>query len=370
MTTSIPSPEALESFRKDLDEARDEVMAKVGKQDADYIRNLVRLQRILDLGGRFMMVAGFFHWGFWVLGVLMLGVAKILDNMEIGHNVMHGGYDWMNDPYLNSRDFEWDNACDGGSWKRTHNFEHHTYTNIIGLDRDFGYDALRLSDDTPWKPKYKKQFIYYFILTFLFQYGVAYHELIGERMFFGKRKPEGRLPISHAQLRRDFFSKILRVTFRDYVFYPAIAGLILGWPMFLAVLGGSILANLIRNIWTSTVIFCGHFTGDVHTFNKEECENETRGQWYYRQILGSSNLEGGRLFHIMTGHLSRQIEHHLFPNMPSYRYNEIGAKVEEICKKHNIPYNTGSFWDQYKSVIQRINTYRQPPRDAGEIKPA
>lgn len=360
MTTSIPDASTLTSFQQELDQLRDGVMAKVGQKDANYIRRIVRFQRCLDIGSRLLLVAGFYHWSLWLIGAVFLGVAKILDNMEIGHNVMHGQYDWMNDPHINSRVFEWDNVCDGNSWRRTHNFEHHTYTNIIGKDRDFGYDLLRLSDDTPWRPRYKKQFWWYVLLTVFFQWGVAYHELIGERVFFGRKKTKSKLPISRKQLAQDFFSKIKKSSFRDYLFYPAAAALIFGLPMFFAVFFGNMLANLIRNIWTASIIFCGHFTEEVHTFSEQECENESRGQWYYRQLLGSSNLKGNRLFHILTGHLSCQIEHHIFPDVPARRYPEMSVEVEKICHRYGIHYNTGSFWSQYKTVLARIFKYSKP----------
>ncbi|MAQ99508.1 MAG: acyl-CoA desaturase [Oceanospirillaceae bacterium] len=362
MTTSIPSAETLEAFRQDIDQIREETMARVGQEDAKYIRKVVRVQRLLDIGGRAVMVAGFYHWIWWLVGAFMLGIAKILDNMEIGHNVMHGAYDFMNDPHLNSRSFEWDNVCDAHSWRRTHNFEHHTYTNIIGKDRDFGYGTLRLSDDTKWRPENRWQFAIYVGMTLLFQWGVAYHELIGERVFFGKPKKDSKLPITREQLAKDFFAKIRKAAFRDYLFFPAVVGVFLGWPMFFAIMAGNALANVIRNVWASTIIFCGHFTENVHTFSEAECENETRGQWYYRQILGSSNLEGSKLLHIMSGHLSRQVEHHLFPDMPSYRYGEVAQKVRAVCKKHGIPYNTGSLFHQYSTVVARIIRYSREPK--------
>ncbi|MEK9766173.1 MAG: hypothetical protein VW274_06805 [Thalassolituus sp.] len=81
MTTQVPSAETLESFQKDLDQIRDEAMAKVGEEDARYIRRVVRVQRLLDLGGRAVMVAGFYHWIWFVVGAVMLGFAKILNNM-------------------------------------------------------------------------------------------------------------------------------------------------------------------------------------------------------------------------------------------------------------------------------------------------
>ena len=236
-------------------------------------------------------------------------------------------YDWMNDKQLNSQHYEWDIACDGQSWHRVHNFEHHTYTNIIGKDRDFGYGLLRLSNDFKWRLKNIWQFITYINLTVLFQWGVSYHELAAERVFMGKKKESRKTDVSHAMLKRRFFSKGARQLIKDYALFPLLAG-----PLFLWVLAGNFLANLIRNLWTSTIIFCGHFTEETKTFNEQDCVNETQGQWYYRQVLGSSNIHGANWFHILTGHLSCQIEHHLFPDMPSSRYQEVAPKVQAVLK--------------------------------------
>ncbi len=354
-SANIPSADTLQSFEQDVNSIRDRYRAKIGQADADYIRNIIRFQRLLDLSGRLSIVLGFLHPLWWVVGVFALGIAKILDNMEIGHNVLHGQYDWMNDPHINSRKFEWDNMGDSGSWKRYHNHEHHTYTNIIGKDRDYGYGILRLSNDLPWRPKNVWQIFSYAMLSTLFEWGVAYHELAAERIFFGKRRKESHLPITRKQLKEDFFRKIRRQTFKDYVFWP-----LLCFPVFLPVLLGNFCANLIRNFWTSTIIFCGHFTEEAHTFSEEECKNETRGQWYYRQILGSSNLEGPRWFHILTGHLSCQVEHHLFPDIPARHYPAMAQEVEQVCRKHDIPYNTGSFFSQYLTVLQRVWKYSFP----------
>ena len=88
----------------------------------------------------------------WIAGTTMLALSKILDNMEIGHNVMHGQYDWMGDPAISSRGFEWDTACPGDQWRHSHNYMHHTHTNIVGMDRDIGYGILRMSEDQRWQP--------------------------------------------------------------------------------------------------------------------------------------------------------------------------------------------------------------------------
>ena len=112
----------------------------------------------------------------------MLGVSKILDNMEIGHNIMHGQYDWTGDPALSGKKFEWDTACPADQWRHSHNYMHHTYTNIVGMDRDVGYGILRMSEDQKWRPYFLGNPVYAFLLMVLFQYGVALHELETERI--------------------------------------------------------------------------------------------------------------------------------------------------------------------------------------------
>ena len=143
---------------------------------------------------------------------------------------------------------------------------------------------------------------------------------------------------SLAQLRaplRGIGRKAARQGLKDYVLWPALAG-----PWFLYVLAANAVANIIRNLWTFVIIFCGHFPAGVHYFRVDEVAGETRARWYVRQLLGSCNIGGGRLFHVMSGNLSHQIEHHLFPDMPSNRYPEIAPRVRALCARYGLPYNT------------------------------
>jgi len=348
-----------EALGRDLDAIRDEVLADLGEKDARYIRKVIRLHRTLEAGGRILMPLGVIPPVF-VVAVTSLGLAKIIENMEIGHNVMHGQYDWMNDPALNSQQYEWDTVCTSESWRRTHNYEHHTFTNILGKDRDYGYAVLRLDEDTPWRPWHLLQYTNYVLLSVFFQWGVGLHEMETERMRRGEIRFRDKWPIFKGFLRKGG-----RQGFKDYVFFP-----LLTFPVAPVVLGGNILANLMRNLWSSTVIFCGHFTEQAQTFTEAECENESRGRWYYRQLLGSSNFTGGNWLHLLSGHLSYQIEHHLFPDIPAHRYREMAPKVEAVCKKYGLPYNSGSFWNQYKTVIKRIGLFSLPDRLRERLEPA
>jgi NADPH-dependent stearoyl-CoA 9-desaturase len=337
------TPEMADAFGAELDALRERVVADLGERDAMYIRRVIKAQRALEVGGRALLFAGILPPA-WLAGTAMLAASKILDNMEIGHNVMHGQYDWMGDPALTSRNFEWDSACPSDQWRHSHNYMHHTYTNIVDMDRDIGYGVLRMSSDQRWVPYYYGNPVYAFLLMVLFQYGVALHELETERIRSGE--------ISIADKRETLagiWRKVKRQTLKDYVAFPLLAGPFAPW-----VFTGNLTANLIRNVWSYAIIFCGHFPDGTQEFTKEETADESRGMWYFRQILGSANLTGGRLFHVMSGNLSFQIEHHLFPDIPAFRHAEISEEVQEICERYGVPYNKGPLPRQFATVVRKI----------------
>ncbi len=355
---------ALEEFGRELDAINKEVLASRGERDARYIRRLIKTQRSLALGGRiviFLSLALLPQWShafagssfFWpviALGTSMLGLAKILENMEIGHNVMHGQWDWMRDPHIQSGSWEWDHVCPSDQWKHSHNVRHHTWTNVLGKDADVGYGLLRLFPEQRWQPFFLGQPLYALLLAVLFEWGIAIQELELGRIFSGRMK--------WSQIRpklRNTGQKIYAQGMKDYVLWPLLAG-----PFFLYVLAANAAANLVRNLWTYLIIFCGHFPAGVHVFSKQQIENETRAHWYVRQLLGSCNIRGGRLFHVLSGNLSHQIEHHLFPDMPSNRYPEVAPRVRALCARYGLPYNTGSLSRQFGTTVWRICRFALP----------
>ena len=342
------TPEQLEAFGAEMDAIRQRIIDELGEEDATYIRNIVKTQRTLEIAGR----ALFYVPPAWPLAVAALSVSKILDNMEIGHNVMHGQYDWMGDPGLNSKMYEWDNVCPSEQWKYSHNYIHHTYTNILGKDRDIGYGVLRMDEDQKWRPYYLGNPVYATLLMIFFEWGVMMHDLEVERIVAGERTWADTKHLHKGMIR-----KIRNQTLKDYLLFPALTG-----PFFLPTVVGNATANLVRNIWAFNIIFCGHFPTGVATFSEEEAEDESRGHWYFRQLLGSANITGGKLFHVMTGNLSHQIEHHLFPDLPARRYPQIAAEVREICERYGLDYNTGPLHKQLGSVARKIVRLALPDR--------
>ena len=351
------SPEEIEAFGKEIDGIRQRVVADLGERDADYIRNIVSIQKKLEIAGRGLLFVGFLPPA-WIAGVTALSLSKIIDNMEIGHNVMHGQYDWMQDPALTSGTFEWDNTIASDSWRYTHNYIHHTFTNIVGKDHDAtGYGVMRLTEETPWHPVWLGNPIYAFLLQSFFQWGTALQELESEKMIRGEKT------WAEAQ---DAFGRFLRKSgpqaLKDYVIFPVLSG-----PFAPLTFAGNATANFIRNWWASSVIFCGHFPEGVQTFSIEETEDESKAGWYYRQVCGSANFTGGRWLQILSGNLSFQIEHHLFPDLPASRYEEMSVEVKEICERYGVPYHNQAMHKQLASVWKKIFKLALPDRKSAKL---
>jgi fatty acid desaturase len=251
----------IEELGRELDAIRTDIEESRGERDARYVRRTIQLQRALVVGGRIALLASRNKVA-WVAGSALLGIAKIIENLELGHNIMHGQWDWMNDPEIHSTEWEWDTTAPSVQWKHSHNLVHHKYTNIVGMDDDVGYGLLRVTRDQRW---------------------------------------------------------------HGFTFGNAVFNLLLG-----------------------------HFPDDAEKFTREEYENETHPDWYLRQMLGSANFTAGPLMAFMSGNLCYQIEHHLFPDLPSNRYAEISERVKPLCDKYDLPYTTGSLMHQYLQTFWTI----------------
>ncbi|MBF4160234.1 fatty acid desaturase family protein [Nocardioides acrostichi] len=355
--------EQVEALGAELDKVREEIEASRNADDAAYIRRMIKIQRGLATAGRVVLMATPHSKRTRVPGAIaggaLLGVAKILENMEIGHNVMHGQWDWMNDPEIHSSNWEWDTAQPAEQWKHSHNYVHHQFTNVLGYDNDIGYGILRMAREQKWHPANLGQPVYNALLASLFQWGVALHDLDIEKIRKQEKDPKEMM----RQLKQ-IWRKGRNQVIKDYVVYPALSG-----PHWKTTLKANAAANLTRNLWAYMIIFCGHFPDGALHFTEDEIEDETRAEWYLRQMLGSANFEGGKLLHVMSGQLGYQIEHHLFPDLPSNRYAEISVRVRELCEEYNIPYTTGPLHQQYGQALRTIMKLSLPNKMTSDNKP-
>ena len=344
--------EQVEELGRELDAIRDEVLASRGARDYKYIHSIIRLQRGLEIGSRALLYFGARNRTVWAIGAGVLGVAKILENMELGHNVMHGQWDWMNDPEIHSTTWEWDLVGSSADWKHTHNHLHHKFTNIVGMDDDVGFGVLRVTRDVPWQPRYAANVLVNAALMVGFEWGIGL-----QAVELADALPGSKAPLQDRMRARRFVYKAGQQILKDYILFPVLAG-----PGGRQALTATLAANLIRNVWTNAVIFCGHFPDGAEKFTMTDVATETQAEWYLRQMLGSANLDGGPIMNLLSGNLSFQIEHHMFPDLPSNRYAEISLKVREVCERYDLPYVSGPLWKQYLQSWRTIARLSLPDK--------
>jgi len=342
------TPEDIEEIGRELDALREQVIETRGERDAAYIRRVIAVQRALELGGRAVLLSSRSRSA-WVLGTTALSFAKSLENMEIGHNILHGQWDWMRDPKIHSSTWDWDHSSPPAQWKRAHNETHHKYTNIVGKDNDLGYGIMRVAEEQPWQPRHLIQPLWNLITACIFEWGITMYDADLGEAIRGKRG----MPAETKLRMRQALRKAGKQAVKDYVVHPALAKVT--GKGFRRTMAANATANLARNLWSHSVIMCGHFPEGVETFELEVLdENETRGEWYVRQMLGSADISGSPFMHLMTGNLSHQIEHHCFPDLPSNRYSEIAPQVEDLFQRYGLSYNSRPLVRQVGSAWHRV----------------
>ncbi|WP_280269251.1 fatty acid desaturase family protein [Nocardia wallacei] len=341
------SPADIEALGRELDAIRRDIEDRRGTRDALYIRRTIAFQRALDAASRLVLGLSRGKIG-WTLGTAGLAVAKSIENMELGHNVGHGQWDWMNDPEIHSSTWEWDMAGVSAQWRYSHNFRHHVYTNVLGMDDDVGFGVMRVTRDQPWRPRLLLQPLQNLLLAATFEWGIALHDLYSER-------DRAATAQGKAAQTKALIKKIVRQAGKDYVLFPALSGR--RWRRTLA---ADATANTLRNLWAYLVIFCGHFPDGAEKFTPAVLEHETKAEWYLRQMLGTANFDAGPVLAFLSGNLCHQIEHHLFPDLPSNRYAEIAQRVRALCDKYDLPYTTGPLLRQYLLTLRTIHKLALP----------
>ena len=339
----------LKALGVELDAIRRDIEGSRGEKDRAYIRRIIAFQRFLEIAAR-LAIAGTGGKVGWGLGVTALAVAKSIENMELGHNIGHGQWDWMNDPEIHSTTWEWDMAGVSSQWRYSHNYRHHMFTNVLGVDDDLGFGVLRVTRDQEWRRSHLFQPLRNMLLAIMFEWGIAMHGLHSEH----ERAAAEAEKSVHT---RALIGKMARQAGKDYVFFPALS--LRRWRRTLT---ANVVANLLRNVWAYVVICCGHFADGAEKFNPVALEGESKPEWYLRQMLGTANFHAGPMMAVLSGNLCYQIEHHLFPDLPSNRYAEIAQRVRAVCATYDLPYTTGPLGRQYLLTFRTISKLALPDR--------
>ena len=320
----------VEEIGRTLDALREEVLADRGARDAAYIRRVIAVQRCLEVAGRVVLLGSRSRTAWW-LGTASLTLSKVLDNMEIGHNVLHGQWDWMRDPRIHSSTWDWDYASRAEQWKRAHNDRHHMNTNVArqGQRPRLRHHAGRRGAGVAAAPP-----------------AAAVAE------------PAQRV---HLRVRhRDVRPRPRRVA-------PLRRRLLVGAEGGDAHDGAPGRTQRATRLRPAPAAVGAHRVGPHHPDRQPRRQpgpqrveplgdhvrplprgrrdvrggrarrERDRGRWYVRQMLGSADVSGPPLLHVLCGNLSHQIEHHLFPDLPSNRYREIAGPVRELFERTGWP---------------------------------
>src|SRR5271163_2929352 len=331
----------IEALAADLEAIRSDIEASRGAKDRAYIMRVIAFHRYLEIAAR-LIIGGCKGKFAWAAGTAALAAAKCVDNMELGHNISHGQWDWMNDPEIHSTTWEWDTAGPTSQWRYSHNYRHHVFSNVVDVDDDLGFRVLRVTRDQAWRPSTLAQPLYAVLLAAAFEWGVAMHGLYAVQ---DRETTDAAKAVHKTALIR----KVIRQVGKDYVLFPALSRR--RWRRTLA---ANVVANGLRSAWAYIVIVCGHFTDGAEKFDRSVLDGETKPEWYLRQMLGTANFRAGRVMALMSGNLCYQIEHHIFPDLPSNRYPEIAERVRALCVSYDLPYTTGPLHRQFLLTVRTI----------------
>lgn len=359
----------LRAFARDIDDIRARVEARLGAEDLRWIRRVRRVSRGAEVAGRALLHVSLDPVTF-TLGVLALWLHKQLEATEIGHTALHGAFDAL-DPTgeLSSKTFRWEVPIDEETWRYVHNVRHHRYTNIAGRDPDIHFGKVRLNERTPWNEDHADQLLYAAAYSLFFATLLNFQYTGLNDLYFGNGRPErfDFVPDDSDATRRDAWRKAMRkyrpYFVRNYVLFPALAG-----PLFAKVLAGNFLAERMRDVYSAVTIFCGH-VGETVADHPEGTRAGSRHRWYAMQVEASQNFEVPLPVSILCGALDRQIEHHLFPHLPTNRLREIAPEVRAACERHGVRYATASWPTTLRRVVRRLGDLRHdaPRRGSSSI---
>ncbi|MFW7379294.1 MAG: fatty acid desaturase family protein [Oligoflexus sp.] len=347
----------MQDFANELDNIYRRIESEIGEKDLDYIKRVSKFSKTMEFTGRSLIHFSLDPLTFGT-GVIALWLHKQLETTEIGHSVLHGAYDkYTTSKAFHSKSFRWDIPIDEESWRYGHNFKHHTFTNIVGKDPDTHFGIVRLNSRIPHQWVHYIQLpigLFLIVPNFSFSMNAHFTGLLDIYDIFSRKSRRNFDFLKSLSLQeilsahRKAFRKYIPYYTKNYVFYPMLAG-----PFFLKVLFGNWLAELMRDIYSSATIFCGHVGADTQAYD-EDTKSLNRGEWFAMQIEASNNFEVTLPLSILCGALNRQIEHHLFPKLPPNRLREIAPEVQAVCERFGVDYRTDTWPNTLKKVVKQI----------------
>jgi len=356
-----------EQLQKDIDAIKTTI--SVSWEDFEHLLKLEKWGKFSTYSGfaliAFVTILSSFYsgmsrfdfWFFGILGAFLIGVGNVARWSNVTHPILHGAYDKVEGiPHRYTkagfaagkrRYIDWLDWIKPDAWVYEHNIMHHYHLGEYD-------DPDNVEKNLEWLHKKKIPMWMKYAIVYLFAgiWKLAYYAPNTQRILQNKddkmmNNPRGQKysfsPFT--QKGRELWKEyILPYGLFQFVFLPLLF-LPFGLNAALTAFGFLLLGEVFANLHSFLVIVPNHSAEDIYQF---ETAHKSQGEYYLRQIMGSVNYNTGTdLIDFLHGFLNYQIEHHLFPNMPSSYYQKMQPIVKEICKKHNLEY-------RQESVFKRI----------------
>lgn len=294
------------------------------------------------------------QWWISLLLCMVLGVVLAGIGFNVMHDGAHGSYSrkkWVNDMMGLSL-----NLMGGNSyiWKNKHNLNHHSFTNIEGMDDDIDIKPwIRTNKNQPRYFYHRFQHIYWVVL-----YGVTYLLWVfvqDFRKYFSGKIADTKLKKMSTKDHVVFWvSKLIYFTL--FIILPIVK---LG---FLEMLIGYAVMSFVCGFIISVVFQLAHIVKDTVFPLPDEGSNKIEQEWAIHQISTTANFSTkSKIIGWFTGGLNFQVEHHLFPKISHVHYPKISEFVKETCAKFNVQYI------EYPNLFSALRSHVAYLRLAGSV---
>jgi linoleoyl-CoA desaturase len=286
----------------------------------------------------------------------LLGFCLAVMGFNIMHDGAHGSYSRsrrVNELMALTLNFMGGNA---DLWKQKHNVNHHTYTNVEGIDDDIDVKPLmRMHADQ--KKLWVHRFQHYYALLL---YGLTYLSWIFivdfQKYFSGKTTPSTPLPkMNMAQHFNFWVSKLVHYTIFLFI------------PFFMVGVLTTIIGYLVMAIVTGLVIAVtfqlAHVVQETQFVAPPEGQTlQLENNWALHQLQSTANFgTGSKALNWLLGGLNFQVEHHLFPRISHVHYPHINKILRQTCKEYGVVYH------EFPSMFSALRSHLLHLKNVGRL---
>jgi fatty acid desaturase len=121
-----------------------------------------------------------------------------------------------------------------------------------------------------------------------------------------------------------------------------------------------------------SVALCGFFVGMITTVphqNEAIVMPDTNREYCFftDQFLGTRGVDTPDVFNeYFWGGLQYQLEHHLFPTIPRYKYPALRPLIRQLAEKHNLEYKLSSVLEGWRLTLETMKQCSLPVHERSE----